>query len=163
MMIAPTTKRTDRLPNLVQTLYPCYHPPFWIVMRITTAVLGAGLPFLLLHFRCSTPVLGYRFPIPHSPFPIPDFSYIQMKVLFAWLRILCISKIIVRKLPLNSIYESFEEGRLKAIFAVMNTTWAVVKRRPEKKNNNKKKKNRPVQAWSFLFFFLFFFQAFFSQ
>ena len=84
-----------------------------LLFRITFCVdYRWKVPFLLLHFRCSTLVLGYRFPIPHSPFPIPDFSYLQMKVLFAWLRILCISKIIVRKLPLNSIHESFEEGRL---------------------------------------------------
>lgn len=80
--------------------------------RLRFRITSPKVPFLLLHFRCSTLVLGYRFPIPHSPFPIPDFSYLQMKVLFAWLRILCISKIIVRKLPLNSIHESFEEGRL---------------------------------------------------
>ena len=47
-------------------------------MWITAAALGAVLPVLLLHFRCSTPVPGYRSPIAHYPLPIPDVSYIQM-------------------------------------------------------------------------------------
>ena len=71
-------------------------------------------------FGCNTPVpapaLSVQYsrsslPVSHFLFPIPDFSYIQMKVLFAWVRILCISRIIVRKLALNSIHKSFEEGQ----------------------------------------------------
>ena len=65
-------------------------------MWITAAALGAALPVLLLHFRCSTPVPGYRLPIAyyplhitdctlpiaHYPLPIPNMpnvSYIQMQ------------------------------------------------------------------------------------
>ena len=62
--------RARRSPNLVRTLFSCYYTPFSIVMWITAAALGAVLPVLLLHFRCSTPVPGYRLPVTHCTLPI---------------------------------------------------------------------------------------------
>ena len=89
-------------------------------MWITAAALGAALPVLLLHFRCSTPVPGYRLPVTGNPLHITHCLFLMLVTSRCrGVRMgpnTLHSRIKERKLPLNSRHESFEEERDLPIF-----------------------------------------------